>query len=91
MERAWQLLAWGPDGWGDEFARGLILTLQISAVSYLLATVFGLIGAWGLLAPSRFARTLATVYTTVVRSLPELPSRSTLVESANSASTPSCP
>lgn len=72
MERAWQLLAWGPDGWGDEFARGLILTLQISAVSYLLATVFGLIGAWGLLAPSRFARTLATVYTTVVRSLPEL-------------------
>lgn len=72
MDTVWQLLAWGPDGWGDEFARGLLLTLKISAVSYAVAVLFGLLGAYGKLSGGRIARGLADLYTTVVRSLPEL-------------------
>ncbi|MDT1061029.1 ABC transporter permease subunit [Paracoccus sp. CPCC 101403] len=67
-----RLLAWGADGWGDEFAHGLLLTLEISAVSYLLAVVLGLLGAAGKLSGNRVCRWLAEGYTTVVRSLPEL-------------------
>ena len=67
-----QLLAWGPDGWGDEFAYGLLMTLKISAVAYVVAIVFGLLAAFGKLSQNRLARVVADGYTTVVRSLPEL-------------------
>ena len=67
-----QLLAWGADGWGDEFARGVWLTLVISAVSYVLAILLGLLGAAGKLSGNRLFGMLADGYTTIVRSLPEL-------------------
>jgi polar amino acid transport system permease protein len=72
MDGTWQLLAWGANGWGDEFARGLLLTLQISGVAYLISVLFGLIGAYGKLSQNRVSRLAADGYTTVVRSLPEL-------------------
>lgn len=72
MEYYWQLLAWGGEGWGDDFAWGLVMTLQVSVVAYAVAVVFGLLGAAGKLSKHRLPRLLADIYTTVVRSLPEL-------------------
>ena len=72
MDAYWQLLAWGPEGWGDEFAWGLLMTLQISLVSYVIAVLFGALGAIGKLSRSPYLRVIADVYTTIVRSLPEL-------------------
>ena len=72
MDAYWQLLAWGPEGWGDEFAWGLLMTLQISLVSYVIAVVFGALGAAGKLSKNPYLRVIAELYTTIVRSLPEL-------------------
>ncbi|MFT4013508.1 MAG: ABC transporter permease subunit [Paracoccus sp. (in: a-proteobacteria)] len=67
-----KLLAWGDTGWGDELARGFLMTLVVSAVAYLMSMGFGLLGASGKLSRNRYLRLAADIYTTVVRSLPEL-------------------
>ena len=51
---------------------GLVTTLSVSALSLAYAVVFGLIGAVAKLSENRLARTLADIYTTVVRGLPDL-------------------
>ena len=72
MDYYWQLLAWGGEGWGDDFAWGLLMTLQVSVVAYAVAVLFGFLGAAGKLSKHRVPRFLSDIYTTVVRSLPEL-------------------
>lgn len=59
-------------GYLPAILEGLWLTLRVSAVSLAIACVFGLLGAVAKLSAARFARTLAGVYTTVIRGLPEL-------------------
>lgn len=51
---------------------GLVLTLQVSAVSLAIACVFGLLGASAKLSAYRAARWGADIYTTLIRGLPEL-------------------
>lgn len=51
---------------------GLRVTLSVASVSLGVACVFGLLGALAKLSHSPFLRGTATVYTTVVRSLPDL-------------------
>lgn len=72
MDSYWQLLAWGSEGWGDEFAHGLLMTLQVSAVAFAVSFLFGLTAASGKLSRNRFTKAIADLYTTVVRALPEL-------------------
>ncbi|MGG6895488.1 ABC transporter permease [Rhizobium sp. BR 315] len=72
MDTYWHLLGWGPEGWGANFAWGLLMTLQVSIVSYIVAVIFGFLGAAGKLSHHRSLRIIAGIYTTVVRSLPEL-------------------
>ncbi|MBL0371426.1 polar amino acid ABC transporter permease, partial [Rhizobium sp. KVB221] len=64
MDAYWHLLAWGGEGWGDEFAWGLLMTLQVSLVSYAVSVVFGFLGAAGKLSNNRYLRILADLYTT---------------------------
>jgi His/Glu/Gln/Arg/opine family amino acid ABC transporter permease subunit len=65
-------LAYGDTGWGDEFLRGGLMTLGISACSYGLGLVLGLVGAAAKASSSRIFRALGWLYTTVVRAVPEL-------------------
>jgi arginine/ornithine transport system permease protein len=51
---------------------GLKVTLSIAAVSLLIASAFGMIGAIAKLSSSRAFRLCADVYTTLIRGLPEL-------------------
>ena len=51
---------------------GLGITLAIAALSLAVACVFGLLGAIAKLSASRVARSVAGVYTTVIRGVPEL-------------------
>jgi His/Glu/Gln/Arg/opine family amino acid ABC transporter permease subunit len=51
---------------------GLRVTLSVASVSLGVACVFGLLGALAKLSASPTLRAVATVYTTVVRSLPDL-------------------
>ena len=65
-------LGWGANGWGDEFFFGFLMTLKISFWAYALAVFFGLLGSAAKLSHYKFLRGIAIVYTTVVRSLPEI-------------------
>ena len=51
---------------------GLVLTLQVSASSLAVACLFGIAGATAKLSRSPALRGLATVYTTLIRGMPEL-------------------
>lgn len=66
------LLAWGDQGYGDEFAQGMVTTLFISFSSYAIAISIGMLGAWSKLCHIKALNRAGEVYTTVVRSLPEL-------------------
>lgn len=72
MTDLWKLLAFGPDGWGDEILDGFLVTIQLA-----LATLpFGLAIGFGIAlaknSPLRILRILGELYTTVFRGLPEL-------------------
>ena len=59
-------------GWGDEILRGLGTTLAVGCCAMAVALLMGLLGAWAKLSGSAAARAVATLYTTVVRGIPEL-------------------
>jgi arginine/ornithine transport system permease protein len=59
-------------GYLPAILEGLVLTLQVSALSLAIACVFGLVGATAKLSGSRAARWAAQVYTTLIRGMPEL-------------------
>jgi His/Glu/Gln/Arg/opine family amino acid ABC transporter permease subunit len=68
----WSSLAWGDAGYGDEFFRGVYITLFISACAYTIAFGIGMLGAWAKLCHVKALNRAGEVYTTVVRSVPEL-------------------
>ncbi|RTE67067.1 ABC transporter permease [Amphritea opalescens] len=59
-------------GFGHLLLSGTWVTIQLALTSLLVGLVFGLTGAAAKLSKNRFARWLATGYTTLVRGLPEL-------------------
>jgi His/Glu/Gln/Arg/opine family amino acid ABC transporter permease subunit len=68
----WASLSWGDAGYGDEFFKGIYTTLFISACSYTIAFGIGMLGAWAKLCHVKALNRTGEVYTTVVRSVPEL-------------------
>ncbi len=66
------LLGWGANGWSDELAYGLLLTLQISTCSYFFAFLLGLLGAGAKLSGNKVLYRIGDLYTTLVRAIPEL-------------------
>ncbi len=65
-------LAWGDSGYGDEFFEGVYTTLFISFTGYAIGLAIGMLGAWAKLCHVKALNRAGEVYTTVVRSLPEL-------------------
>lgn len=66
------LLAFGPTGYGDEMFWGLTRTVQISVMAYALGLGLGLCGAMGKLTGGKWLVNLLGVYTTLVRAIPDL-------------------
>jgi polar amino acid transport system permease protein len=66
------LLAFGEAGYGDELFWGAVRSVEIAVLSYTLGWVLGLLGATGKISGPRWLHRLLDVYTTVVRSVPEL-------------------
>lgn len=66
------LLQWGGSGWGDELARGALMTIVVAACSYVFGIVFGSMFAAAKLSRFWLLRLLGDIYTTVVRGVPEL-------------------
>jgi octopine/nopaline transport system permease protein len=68
----WELMGFGPRGWGLLMLQAAAMTVAVSACGFALGAVLGALGAWGRLSASRAGRWLASGYTTVVRGIPEL-------------------
>jgi polar amino acid transport system permease protein len=66
------LLSFGDQGWGDELLKGACLGLGISVGAYLIGLILGLMGAMAKISGNGFAVAMATVYTTVIRSIPDV-------------------
>lgn len=60
------------EGYGPGIFKGAILTMELAALSLLLAFTLGLLGALGKLSTNRAARGIATGYTTIIRGVPDL-------------------
>jgi polar amino acid transport system permease protein len=67
-----EILSFGDNGFGDELLRGTQFTLLIAASAFLIAICLGLVGSAAKLYGGAIARGLAAVYTTIIRSVPEL-------------------
>lgn len=59
-------------GYASSLVQGAELTLQVALLSLLLALALGLLGALAKLSTFKPARWLATLYTTVIRGIPDL-------------------
>ncbi|CAA0093408.1 Octopine transport system permease protein OccQ [Starkeya nomas] len=66
------LLSFGPDGWGDEIARGALLTIELALATLPVGITIGLLIALAKDSHSPVLRGLGNLYTTVFRGLPEL-------------------
>jgi len=59
-------------GYGPQILKGTVVTIELSVLSLVVSFVIGLLGASAKLSRSRFLRGLATVYTTIIRGVPDL-------------------
>jgi len=59
-------------GYGWMLWAGLAVTVEVGVCAAIVATLMGLLGAWGKLSKSVIARTIANTYTVIVRGVPEL-------------------
>ena len=51
---------------------GMLLTLEVAILSLLLSVVLGFLGSLAKLSKSRIAKVIATIYTTLIRGIPDL-------------------
>ncbi len=72
MESTLVLLGFGPEGWGDEIASGVFVTVSLSLATLPLGLMTGFLIALGKLSPEPSMRLAANIYTTLFRGLPEL-------------------
>ncbi|MDD7909057.1 ABC transporter permease [Pseudovibrio exalbescens] len=66
------MLSFGPDGWGDQIAAGVYITVTLALASLPLGLATGLVLALAKKSAEPSLRAWADVYTTIFRGLPEL-------------------
>jgi histidine transport system permease protein len=59
-------------GYGPQIFAGMITTIELSVLSLLVSFILGLLGASAKLSKNRFVSGIATVYTTLIRGVPDL-------------------
>lgn len=67
-----ELLSFGPTGWGDEMVRGTGVTIAVALLAYAVGIVMGSLAAGAKLAGGVVLRSLAGIYTIVIRGVPAL-------------------
>lgn len=66
------ILAWGDTGWGDELARGVLITIAIASASYIVGSILGIFLAFMKLSGLPALNVPAAIYTTTMRGIPEM-------------------
>lgn len=69
---AFELLSYSPPGWGGYLIDGLIVSLQIAGLGYAFGLLIGILGANAKRSRNVFLVDISTIYTTVIRAVPEL-------------------
>lgn len=64
-------LSFGQTGWGDDLLAGALLTVQLAVCSMAIGLVVGLLLAGAKLSKTRFLRWPASLYTLLIRGIPE--------------------
>lgn len=60
------------EGYGPSIMGGAVVTIELAVMSIILAFTLGLLGAMAKLSKNPVPRVIATVYTTVIRGVPDL-------------------
>ncbi len=66
------LLSFGPEGWGDDIAAGLLVTLSLSLATLPIGLLIGFFVAVAKKSTEPALRLAGNIYTTIFRGLPEL-------------------
>ncbi len=72
MPSAWTLLSWGPDGWLDDIAYGVFVTVSLALATLPVGLAIGFLVALAKQSSEPSLRLAGNVYTTIFRGLPEL-------------------
>lgn len=72
MQEILTLLSFGPDGWGDQIASGVLVTVGLALATLPLGLVVGFLLALAKQSDEGALRMAAEIYTTIFRGLPEL-------------------
>ncbi|MET3660030.1 ABC transporter permease [Aquamicrobium ahrensii] len=72
MQSVWTLLSWGPNGWLDEIAYGVFITVSLALATLPVGLLIGFLIAVAKQSQERSLRLAADIYTTIFRGLPEL-------------------
>jgi octopine/nopaline transport system permease protein len=67
-----ELLGFGPRGWGQAMLIATAMTLAVSVCGFLAGSVFGTLAAFAKLSENRLARIVGDAYTTILRGIPDL-------------------
>lgn len=72
MDGVLALLSFGPGGWSDDIAAGMVVTVTLALATLPLGLLVGFVIALGKQSNERLLRLAANIYTTIFRGLPEL-------------------
>jgi polar amino acid transport system permease protein len=72
MENVWTLLSWGPEGWSDDIAWGVLVTVSLALATLPVGLLIGFLVALAKQSSEPSLRLAGNVYTTIFRGLPEL-------------------
>ena len=72
MDHYLTLISFGENGWGDQIAYGVLITISLALVSLPVGLILGFFLALAKKSNERSLRAAANIYTTIFRGLPEL-------------------
>jgi polar amino acid transport system permease protein len=72
MDSIWTLISFGDQGWGDEIARGAVVTIGLALATLPFGLMLGFVIALAKDSDEPSLRRAAEIYTTIFRGLPEL-------------------
>src|SRR5262245_55521824 len=72
MESAWTLLSWGPEGWLDDLASGVFVTVSLALATLPVGLFIGFFVAVAKQSNEPTLRLAGNIYTTIFRGLQEL-------------------
>jgi polar amino acid transport system permease protein len=72
MQSAWTLLSWGPQGWLDDIAYGVLVTISLALATLPFGLLLGFLIAVAKNSQEPSLRLAGNIFTTIFRGLPEL-------------------